>query len=250
MLSSWMVKFSLGSAVSLTLVNFLEPATTSRKTSGLLLFVILLESDRLNVCHSSGSMEELWIHCLPSVTYQKQCQSEGTAATASALTMWRENAKCNAAHAMCSFVLKEEAVSPSVIKACCEVSLTLFQIVSSCLLLQCSIAIHFGTLFTHDCTIVLENRAMTQLWAIIWSTFLTPKFISLVLLERVLINRSEIYGLLSDILDQKKKLRPKTLVNSHRRKNWSGLQAFFFLLKSRLQSHFVVVNCGVFWWWD
>ena len=25
---------------------------------------------------------------------------------------------------------------------------------------------------------------------------------------------------------------------------------FFFLLKSRLQSHFVVVNCGVFWWWD
>ena len=25
---------------------------------------------------------------------------------------------------------------------------------------------------------------------------------------------------------------------------------FFFLLKPRLQSHFVVVNCGVFWWWD
>ena len=24
---------------------------------------------------------------------------------------------------------------------------------------------------------------------------------------------------------------------------------FFFLLKSRLQSHFMV-NCGVFWWWD
>ena len=24
----------------------------------------------------------------------------------------------------------------------------------------------------------------------------------------------------------------------------------FFLLKSRLQSHFVEVNCGVFWWWD
>ena len=24
----------------------------------------------------------------------------------------------------------------------------------------------------------------------------------------------------------------------------------FFLLKSRLQSHFVAVNCGVFWWWD
>ena len=25
---------------------------------------------------------------------------------------------------------------------------------------------------------------------------------------------------------------------------------FFFLHNSRLQSHFVVVNCGVFWWWD
>ena len=29
-----------------------------------------------------------------------------------------------------------------------------------------------------------------------------------------------------------------------------GWQFFFFLLKSRLQSHFVAVNCGVFWWWD
>ena len=33
--------------------------------------------------------------------------------------------------------------------------------------------------------------------------------------------------------------------------HWSESDFFFFsLLKSRLQSHFVVVNCGVFWWWD
>ena len=25
---------------------------------------------------------------------------------------------------------------------------------------------------------------------------------------------------------------------------------FIYLLKSRLQSHFLAVNCGVFWWWD
>ena len=28
----------------------------------------------------------------------------------------------------------------------------------------------------------------------------------------------------------------------------SHKQLTFFLLKSRLQSHFLAVNCGVFWW--